>query len=233
MNGFFDTLEPVLNADYAGAAGGPRVVLVALLLAFVLGHIVAWVYMWTHTGLSYSRMFTASLLVMPILVAIFMMLVASNAFIALGMLAVFTMIRFRNVLKDTRDTTFILWSLIEGLGVGTGHFALAILGGVAIGIVFVYLRLTHFGTRNRYDVIVTLEWTGGLAATETLREILHRHGARVQLASQREAEGDRLDVSYRLLLRDPARSRELLAELRSTPGVERPMLFHREDESEL
>ena len=98
MSGFFDTLEPVLNADYAGTAGGPRMVLVALLLAFVLGHIVAWVYMWTHTGLSYSLMFTASLLVMPILVAIFMMLVASNAFIALGMLAVLTKNEFTLVI---------------------------------------------------------------------------------------------------------------------------------------
>ena len=208
-------------------------VLVAILLAFILGHVVAWVYMWTHTGLSYSRMFTTSLLVMPVLVAIFMMLVASNAFIALGMLAVFTMIRFRNVLKDTRDTLFILWALIEGLGVGTQHFSLAMLAAVTVGVTFAYLRLTHFGSRNRYDVIVSLEWSGAAIATGSLRDVLQRHGARVQLASHREADGDRLDLSYRLLLRYPDRARDLLTELKQTPGVERPTLFHREDESEL
>jgi hypothetical protein len=234
---FTDALDSLFSGDYATPAGGsqagPQAILLAILLAFILGHVVAWVYMWTHAGLSYSRMFTASLLVMPILVALFMALVASNAFIALGMLAVFTMIRFRNVLKDTRDTMFILWALVEGLAVGTQHFALAILAAAAVALAFGYLHVTNFGSRNRYDVIVSLEWAGGAAAAGQLRDILQRHCARVQLALQRELEADRMDVSYRLLLRDPARSRELLAELRATPGVERPMLHHREDESEL
>lgn len=232
MNGLSTFLDS-LSAGSAAAGGDARAVLVSLLLAFILGHVVAWVYMGTHAGLSYSRMFTASLLVLPMLVAIFMMLVASNAFIALGMLAVFTMIRFRNVLKDTRDTMYILWALIEGLAVGTRHFSLALLGAGAVGFVFVYLWFTHFGTRNRYDVIVSLEWAGEAGSTEPLRAVLHRHGAKVQLALQRELEGERLDVSYRLLLRDPARSRDLMTDLRTTPGVERPTLYHREDESEL
>jgi hypothetical protein len=159
--------------------------------------------------------------------------VESNAFIALGMLAVFTMIRFRNVLKDTRDTTFILWSLIIGLGVGTQHFALSVLGSLAIALVYCYMRFTDFGARHQYDVIVSLEIRETAEPLEMLRTVLRRHAARVQLASQRELGDDKMNVSYRLLLRDPARGRELLADLRATPGVELPALFHREDESEL
>jgi hypothetical protein len=233
MNALNNLLDPLFGGDFASPAGGPQLVILVLLLAFVFGHVVAWVYMWTHAGLSYSQMFTASLLVMPALVAIFMMLVASNAFIALGMLAVFTMIRFRNVLKDTRDTTFILWALVEGLAAGTQHFALGILGAIAVGLIFLYLRFTGFGGRHRYDVIVSLEWLGDVTSADQLRTILHRHGARVQLASQRELEGERVDVSYRLLLRDPARGRDLLTELKTMPGVERPTIYHREDESEI
>ncbi|MDB5299099.1 MAG: hypothetical protein JWO87_762 [Phycisphaerales bacterium] len=233
MNFLTSALDSLYSADYATPVGGPRMVLLILLLAFILGHVVAWVYMWTHAGLSYSRMFAGSLLVLPALVSLFMMLVASNAFIALGMLAVFTMIRFRNVLKDTRDTTFILWSLVEGLGVGTQHFAMALIGGLAIAAIFLYLRFTYFGARHHYDVIVSLEWHEGTDSPEALRAVLRRHSARVQLASQHELEGDRLNISYRLLLRDPARGRELLADLRSMPGVELPTLYHREDESEL
>src|SRR5258706_4006752 len=160
MNWFNDLIDTMFAGDYAAPAGGPRTVLLALLLAFVLGHLVSWVYMWTHAGLSYSRTFSGSLLVMPVIVSLFMMLVSSNAVIALGMLAVFTMIRFRNVLKDTRDTTFILWSLIEGLGVGTQHFALALMGGAAIALAFLYLRFTNFGSRYHYDVIVSLDGQG-------------------------------------------------------------------------
>ncbi len=48
--------------------------------------------------------------------------------IAFGLLAVFGMIRFRNVLKDTRDTTFILWTVMEGMTVGTMRFSTALVG---------------------------------------------------------------------------------------------------------
>lgn len=232
MNWLTSVFDTISGGDYAGASGAGGSAIVVVLLAFVMGHVVSYVYMWTHAGLSYSRVFTTSLLVLPVLVSLFIMLVATNAFIALGMLAVFTMIRFRNVLKDTRDTMYVLWSLVEGLAAGTQHFSLAILGAVAVGIVFLYLSITNFGARNRYDVIVSMEWAGAASAPR-LRDILHRHGARVQLALQRELEGERVDLSYRLLLRDPSRSRELLNELQSTPGVERPTLYHREDESEI
>jgi hypothetical protein len=42
-----------------------------------------------------------------------------------------------------------------------------------------------------------------------------------------------MDLSYRLLLRDPSRSRELLSELETTEGVARVSLFHRSDEAEV
>ena len=61
--------------------------------------------MLTHSGVSYSQTFTSSLLVLPVVVAMTMMLLAGNLLVAIGLLSVFAMIRFRNVLKDTRDTS--------------------------------------------------------------------------------------------------------------------------------
>jgi hypothetical protein len=226
-----DTLTNFFAADF-GAAAGPETALLALLLCFVIGHVVAWVYMWTHDGLSYSKMFTMSLLAMPVIVALVMILMAGNIVIAVGLLAVFTVVRFRNVLKDTRDTTFVLWSIVEGMAAGTMRFGIAVLGAILISLVFIYLKVTAFGGRHRYDVVVNLQWRGDGDSLDTLQPILWRHSVRAQLAGHRLLD-DRQDLSYRLMLRDPTRSRELLAELRATPGVERPMLHHREDESEL
>jgi hypothetical protein len=56
---------------------------------------------------------------------------------------------------------------------------------------------------------------------------------RSQLASQHDLDANKLDLSYRLLLRDPSRSRELLSELEKTDGVARASLFHRSDEAEV
>jgi len=229
-----DILGILLNGDMVATLGGVETVLLVSLLAFVVGHVIGWVYMWTHTTLSYSKVFVASLVVLPVLVALVMTLMQGNIVIAFGLLAVFAVVRFRNVLKDTRDTTFILWSIVMGLAVGTMRFSTALIGCACVAAIFLYLRLTSFGSRHRYDVILNLHWTGVGAASAVLGAILRRHSLRLHLASERAAADEGMDLSYRLLLRDPSRSRELLTELELAEGVAYASLSQREvDESEI
>jgi hypothetical protein len=227
-------IDMLVHGDLSSGPGGFETVALVALLAFVVGHVIGWVYMWTHTSLSYSRMFVASLVVIPVLVALVMTLMQGNIVIAFGLLAVFAVVRFRNVLKDTRDTTFILWAIVMGLAVGTMRFSTALIGCVCVAAIFLYLRMTSFGSRHRYDVILTLHWTGPGRAAAELMGILRRHSVRAHLASERAAPDEGMDLSYRLLLRDPGRSRELLEELEAAEGVAYASLCQREeDESEI
>jgi hypothetical protein len=161
-----------------------------------------------------------------------MMLLAGNLLVAIGLLSVFAMIRFRNVLKDTRDTVFILWAIVEGVAAGTERFSIGVIGGLVIALVFVYIRVTGFGTRHRYDVVLSLQWSGN-GSIAALRNVFARHSVRAELASQHDVDTDRVDLSYRLLLRDPARTRELVSELQTMQEVDRVVLFHRSDEAEV
>jgi cytochrome P450 len=68
----------VLQNEPGSAAAGPETTLLVLLLAFCIGHVIGWVYMWTHAGLSYSQMFVASLVILPALVAFVMVLMAGD-----------------------------------------------------------------------------------------------------------------------------------------------------------
>src|SRR5215210_656084 len=97
-----------LRGDYASAPLDVPVMLLALMLAFLAGQTIAWVYILTHTGLSYSRSFVNALIVLPILVALVMMVLSNNLVTAFGMMAVFAIVRFRNILLDTLDTCYIL-----------------------------------------------------------------------------------------------------------------------------
>ncbi|MBN2022172.1 MAG: hypothetical protein JW809_05215 [Pirellulales bacterium] len=224
----------LFEGDFATATGGPETVCFIILLAFVIGHFVGWIYMWTHKGLSYSQAFVASLVVIPVIVAIMMILMAGSIIVAFGLLAVFAVVRFRNVLKDTRDTTFILWAIMEGLGVGTMRYSTSIVGALGVAAVLLYLRVTAFGSRHRYDAVLSLRLTGDLGhGVASLKKILRQHSIRTHLANERRLSDEGLDLSWRLLLRDPARSDELQWALRQTEGVENISLFLREDESEI
>ena len=229
-----DWISLFTGSDYGYSVGGTETALFVILLAFVVGQFIGWLYMWTHHGLSYSQSFVVSLVIVPVLVAVMMLLMAGSVVFAFGLLAVFAVVRFRNVLKDTRDTTFILWAILEGLGIGTMRYSTSVLAAVAVAFILLYLRTTDFGSRHRFDAVLNLRLTGDPdAGTAVLRGILRRHTLRAMLMNERHLEGSALSVSYRLLLRDPSRNDELRSELHDAIGFEQIALFLRDDESEI
>jgi hypothetical protein len=223
-----------LRGDYGAAPTNYIVLVIGLLLAFACGHMVAWTYMFTHTGLSYSRSYVNTLIIMPVIVALVMMILANNLVLAFGLMAIFAMVRFRSILRDTLDTAYVLAVIVIGLACGTSKFTSAVIGCLAtVGIMF-YFWATAFGTRQRYDLIVNLQWIRPAAELNELRQLLARHSRHTQFASQRSSDSaPGIDLSYRLLLRDPARSHELIDELRSLRGVARVTSVQAGDESEM
>lgn len=235
MNDFLDTLSrsDLTHSVWPGTPD-PLLIVFIIVLAFAVGLFIGFVYMWTHEALSYSRTYVGALAVLPLIVALLMLSMAGNLFVAFGLLGVFGVVRFRNVLKDTRDTTFILWAIMEGVAIGTTRFSTAALGALGIAAAFLCLRLMYFGTRRRYDAVLNLRVSGDLPARlPTLRQILKRHATRLDLASERRASNEGTDMTYRLLLRDTTRSSELQSELAGTEGVTNVSVYMHEDEAEI
>lgn len=227
-------LNDFFSSDYALAPMNVPGVALGLLLAFIGGQTIAWVYMMTHSGLSYSRSFVGSLVVIPVVVSLVMMVLSNNLITAFGLMAVFAIVRFRNILRDTLDTSYVLAVIVIGMACGTMKFATAVLGGALIAGIMVYLWVTSFGTRHRFDVIVNLHWARPLGDITELRTLLHRHSLKALLASQRSHDGyEGVDFSYRLLLRDPERMEELLTELRALQGVSRVTGLKADEQSEI
>src|SRR5207249_8116053 len=112
----------LIHSDYASAPLNIATLVSSVVLAFLIGQTIAWVYMLTHTGLSYSRSFVNSLIVIPMIVSLVMTVRANNLVTAFGRMAVFGIVRFRNILRDTFDSTYILWSLAMGLACGPQRF---------------------------------------------------------------------------------------------------------------
>ena len=223
-----------LRGDYGVAPTNYATLTIALLLAFACGHAVAWTYMFTHTGLSYSRSYVNTLILMPVIVALVMMILANNLVLAFGLMAIFAMVRFRSILRDTLDTSYVLAVIVIGLACGTSKFTSAIIGCLALLAIMFYFWATAFGTRHRYDLILNIQWVRPAAELAKLLKLLQRHSRSLQCASQRSNEGySGIDLSYRLLLRDPARAHELMAEVRALEGVARVSSVNAGDESEL
>jgi hypothetical protein len=230
MNDFLDVL---VRSDL-GATTTPSTILFVLLLSFGVGLLIGFVYMWTHEALSYSRTYVAAIAVLPMLVAAVMLAMSGSLVVAFGLLGVFGVVRFRNVLKDTRDTAFILWTIMEGMAIGTQRFSTAFMAAVGLAAAFLCLRFVSFGLRQRYDAVLTVRATGDIVARmAALKQVLKRHACNLSLASDRRTTKEGTDLSYHLLLRDPSRSGELQTELASTEGIENISVYMHEDEAEI
>lgn len=225
-------LQNLLVGD-PGLALSPMSVVLTLLLSFLLGQGIGWTYMWTHVSFSYSKSFVGSLVVLPVIVSVLMVLMAGNLAIAFGLLAVFAVVRFRNVLKDTRDTVFVLWAIVEGMAVGTSRYSTSLVATIGIAMVLLYLKWSDFGGRQRFDVILSMQLPSALLGqSEKLAEILRRHALNSVLVNQQQTSDENYLLNYRLLMRDPNRSDELREELKSTADIEEISIRRYVDESE-
>jgi hypothetical protein len=221
------------RGDYGAAPTNYLALIMALLLAFACGHAIAWVYMLTHTGLSYSRSYVNTLILMPVIVALVMLILANNLVLAFGLMAIFAMVRFRSILRDTLDTAYVLAVIVLGLACGTLKFTSAIIGCVATAGIMIYFWASGFGTRHQYDLILNIQWDRKLEELGDLRQVLRRHSRAAHLASQHSGEGDVTQLSYRLTMRNPSRSEELIKEVGALDGVKRVSHLKAGDESEL
>jgi hypothetical protein len=216
-----DLTEWLVSGDNARSEMDLQVTLLALCLAFVGGKTLAGVYLITHPGNANSRSFLNMLVVMPTLVALVMMVLQDNLATAFGMLSVFGIVRFRNVLSDTGDTTYVLAAIVVGLAAGTQRFAIAVIGGGAIAATLLYLWFTGFGVRNQNSMILNLHWTRSPVELSELTALLGRFARNVECTSHRTRDTGGSDVSYRLLMRDDTKFDHLLTEVRSVTGVSR------------
>jgi hypothetical protein len=163
MNEFFEQLGA---GDLGANPGGALSLIFMLLMSFIFGQLIATVYVWTNRSLSYSSSFTTSLVTLPVIVTLMMTLIAGQLVVAFGLLAVFAVVRFRNVLKDTRDTTFLAWAIVEGMAVGTMRFSTALIGAIATALLFLYLSWSNFGIRSRYNARLRLVSRGRMSDEE-------------------------------------------------------------------
>ncbi len=211
----------------------PASILLSLLLAFVLGQIMAWTYVWTHSGLSYSRSYTQSLVIMTMVVALVMVVIGNNIVTAFGLLGALALIRFRNVLKDTRDTVFVFMTLVIGMAVGTQRFMIAIIGTVALLAVIFYLNYTSFGTISRFDGYLTLRLSTSGTRDEFSQQLNRFCRVIKKVSTRQSGDEEGSETVYQVGLRDRDRGEEMIERLRQIEGVVHVSLVVRDELSEL
>ena len=127
-------------------------IILNILVAVILGGVIYLSYYFTHAGGVYSKKFNVSLITLTTLTATVMTVIGNNIALSLGMVGALSIVRFRTAIKDSRDTTYIFWTIIVGICWGVGDYVVACVGS---GVVFlVLLVLGRVKNDNRILLII-------------------------------------------------------------------------------
>lgn len=213
MNNITDWLQ---YGTVPGAGTTPLAVTFDLLLAFVLGQVVAWLYIFTHRGLSYSRNMVHSIVLLSMTVAAVMLVVGDSVARAFGLVGALAIIRFRTVVRDARDTTFIFLALVVGIAIGAQHYAVAVLATVMIGLAAVHLHFSGFAQRHSDTGVLRVRSSGTAVAIE---EAVGAWCRTWQLLSLRETTTGESEYSFEIRLYHPTEREDLVAAVKSVQGT--------------
>jgi len=110
-----------------------------ILVAAILGAVIYLSYYFSHAGGVYSKKFNVSLITLTVLTATVMTVIGNNIALSLGMVGALSIVRFRTAIKDSRDTTYIFWTIIVGICCGVGDYLVATVGSAAVFILLLIL----------------------------------------------------------------------------------------------
>ena len=218
MEQIWQTLE---GLSPGGNLFRPESILLSLLLAFVLGQALAWVYYFTHSDMSYSRSFVQSLIMITVVVAMVMTVIGSNIITAVGLMGALAIIRFRNIIKDTRDIAFVFCALVIGMAAGSQRYATAVVGTVILCLIIIYLHLTSFGTHQPHNGFFRFRLVGQIGPGHPIPKILKRFCSNFTLISVHDSTSSGFaEYAYQLMIRNVRKNELMIAELEKVEGIE-------------
>ena len=203
----------------AGQVYEPLEILINIGLGAALGVVTAVVYRHTHKGLSYSQSFTHTLVFVATVVAIVMMVIGNSLSRAFALVGALSIIRFRTVVKDTKDTAFVFMALAAGMAAGTSNYFLAFAGTAAFVAVALILYSTNFGAVYKSEFLLRFVFDQENDSGEYVSSIDRFSRRSSLLHMEPSGDGRFLKLTYDINLREDQTAEDFSGVLGRLSGV--------------
>ena len=147
------------------------VVLLTLVLAFVIGVFIYFVYKQTFSGVMFSKNFGSALVMLCLVTAMMILPITSNIVLSLGMVGALSIVRFRTAVKDPMDTVFMFWSIAAGVTLGAKQYTPAVIGSLIIGGLMVLSSVFKHKRTMPYLLIIRFEESARADVQNALRRM--------------------------------------------------------------
>ncbi len=171
--------------------------------------------------------FVATMALLAVLLGMVSMVIGSNIARAFALVGALSIVRFRTVVEDTRDTAFVIFAVVVGMAAGAGAYLVAAVGIPIVGLVAWVLALWGRSGEKPEPVAVArptalvVRLGAGIDPAAGVAGVLAKHADDPQLvAIVTVRQGTALDLTYQLRLRPDTTALALIGDLNRTEGVQ-------------
>lgn len=191
----------------------------ALIVAVILGILIALAYMVVNRKEGYQKNFILGLAILPGIVCVVIMLVGSNVARAFSLAGAFALVRFRSAPGTAKDISVVFFSMATGLACGLGFVTFAGTFAVIMAAVLVLLNLVNFGTykdnRRQLKIIVpeNLNYMG------LFDDIFNEYTSQNELKRAKTTNmGTMFELTYLVSLKQNVNEKEFIDKIRVRNG---------------
>ena len=171
-------------------------ILINLVLVFVLVLIAAYTYRKTHSGVAYTQSFNFAMIMVALIVSMVMMTIQSNLALSIGLVGSLSVIRFRAVIRDTRDMAFLFLAIAIGLACGACNYRVAISGTLIICLLCIISQKMRFSPIASAEYVLIFRCPGTGETRSAVEEHIQSMTRWYRLRSMHETGDGPVEYTY-------------------------------------
>ena len=189
----------------------PMKMVIALLMGFVVGVIIAFVYKKCYRGVLYSPSFAMTLVMLTLITTPVVMCIKSDIALSMGMVGALSIVRFRTAVKDPMDTAYMFWALTMGILLGAELYIIALVVVLGISVVLFLMTFVKFTNPNAYLLVLHYDEEAEYDINQQLRRTVKQRRLRSKTVTRAGAE-----MTYEVRLDN---KQDLVASMLNIEGV--------------
>jgi uncharacterized membrane protein YhiD involved in acid resistance len=203
-----------------------------IVVALICGLCIAWLYRHTYKGPGYSISFVNSIVLLTMITALVIMTIGNSVARAFGLVGAMSIVRFRTAVKDTQDIVYIFFALAIGMAAGVGYHKVAFLGTGFVGVIIYLFSKTRVYSPEKEEYLLQFSYSPNGDDVPAYIPLLTKYCRRHQTINTRSvgADGETLEVSYYVRLKEERRNSDFVRDLRRSKGVNQVNLYSDEQQ---
>ena len=214
MDNLFNEILTNVSADMTVTSA-----VITILIAGVMGLIIAFTYFKTQEAETFQRSMAITLLMLPMILSVIILFVGSNIARAFSLAGTLSIIRFRSAPGDPKDIGFIFFDIAAGLACGVGLYGYGAIFVVILCVIIILAENVRLFERKTVQKTLKITIPEDLNFEGAFDDILEKYTKKYSLDKIRTTDlGSLMELSYHVTMAPNQPEREFINELRCRNG---------------